>query len=380
MQIANLAALVAGLFLVGLTLWDIFESVIVPRPAPGAYRLSGLIIRTTWPLVRGLARRRKQSAQDPLLGVYGPAAAVLMLVTWLSVLVVGYGLILFALGHEIAPPIDNLGDALYFAAISLTTIGYGDIIATGLAARVVVTFAAATGLGVVALVVTFLFSLYASYQRREREVIALQATAGAPPSAVKLLVVYRRLGLVDRLPAFFATWQRWAAEVLDSHVAYPLLGFFRSSHDNLSWISALGTVLDAACLVTTTIGGIPRGEAELCRRVGSHLVEDLSSLGFREGVAVPLRRDEFDAACRRLAAAGYELEPPDRAWRAFERARASYAASLEQMASFWATPGTSWLGTHAPLRSPVHPAPGDKVEPDAEADADAEAEYEAEAE
>jgi Ion channel len=262
--------------------------------------------------------------------------------------------VLFALGHEITPPAEDLGTAMYFAAESLLTIGYGEITANGVASRIIVTFAAITGLGVVAIVVTFLFSIYASYQRREREVIALQATAGAPPSAVRLLSMYGRLGLVDRLPDFFITWQRWAAEVLDSHVAYPLLGYFRASHDNLSWISALGTVLDAATLVTTTIRGVPRGEAELCRRVGTHLVEDISSLGFREGGATPLTREEFDLAYRRLAAAGYDLEPSDKAWRMFERARGPYAEQLQQMAAYWATPAASWLGTHSPLRSPVH--------------------------
>jgi len=369
MDLVGIMSLLAGLFLVALTLWDVFQSVIVPRPTPGRFRPARLVIRGSWPAVRWVARRRKASAQDRLLGTYGPAAAVAMLATWLLMLVLGYGLLLFALGDEIAPPITDLGTALYFAAVSLTTVGYGEIVANGAAARIIVTVAAAAGLGVVALVITFLFSLYGSYQRREREVIALQATAGAPPSAVKLLVVYARLGLVERLPDFFVTWQRWAAEVLDSHVAYPLLGFYRASHDNLSWISALGAVLDAASLVSTTIRGIPRGEAEVCRRVGSHLVDDISGLGFVDGEAVALSRDDFDVAYRRLAAAGYSLLAGDEAWPAFEQARATYATRLEAMASYWATPATSWLGTHAPLRSPVHeePAPNSHVPADAEA-------------
>jgi hypothetical protein len=350
----GIVALVAGVGLVLLALWDIFQTVIVPRPTPGVYRFSRWVIRFSWRFVRGWARRRKMSAQDPLLGIYGPAAAVIMLATWLAVLIVGYGLVLFALGDEVAPPIHDLGTALYLAAVSLTTVGFGDIVPTGLATRFAAILAAAAGLGVVALVVTFLFSLYNSYQRREVLVISLQATAGAPPAAIKLLITYAKLDLVERLPEFFLTWKHWAAEVLDSHVAYPLLGYFRASHDNLSWISALGTVLDAAALVTTTIKGIPRGEAELCRRVGAHLVEDISGLGFVEGTAEPLARGDFDEAHRRLAVVGYELEPIDRAWRLFSAARAAYATDLERMANYWATPATSWLGTHAPLRSAVH--------------------------
>jgi len=83
-------------------------------------------------------------------------------------------------------------------------------------------------------------------------------------------------------------------------------------------------------------------------------VEDISNFGFRDGDGVALTRAEFDAAYRRLAAAGYELEPADRAWRVFERARAPYAARLEQMAAYWATPAPAWLGSHTPSRSAAH--------------------------
>src|SRR6185295_11809913 len=149
--------------------------------------------------------------------------------------------------------------------------------------RIAVVTSAVAGLGTVALVVTFLFALYGSYQRREIQVVALEAAAGGPPSAVSLLETYAQLDLVDRLPELFRDWERWAVEVLDSHVAYPLLNFFRSSHDNLSWISALGTVLDSASLVLTTICDVPRGEAKLFKRVGTHLVEDIANLGFHNG-------------------------------------------------------------------------------------------------
>ncbi|HYN70261.1 MAG TPA: hypothetical protein VEX41_08625, partial [Candidatus Eisenbacteria bacterium] len=235
------------------------------------------------------------------------------------------------------------------------------IVAEAAPARTISAIAAVSGLGVVALVVTFLFSLYGSYQRREVQVVTLQATAGGPPSAVKLLETYAELGLIGRLPELFLTWRDWSAEVLDSHVAYPLLGFFRASHDNLSWISAQGTILDAASLVLTTITGLPRGEAELAKRVGSHLVEDLSNLGFRAGAAEPLDRLDFEVAYDRLARAGYSLEPADRAWPAFEAARMTYATQLEEMATYWETPATSWLGVQAPLRSPAHVDPDDVV-------------------
>ena len=293
-----------------------------------------------------------------MLGLFAPAATISLLAAWLISLILGYGLILFAVRDQLRPVPTNLGTTVYFAATSVLTLGFGDFVAVGPFARIIAAMAAITGLGAVALVVTFLFSLYGSYQRRELRVVMLQASAGAPPSAVALLETYALLGLVERLPTLFRDWQAWTAEVLDSHVAYPLLGYFRSSHDNLSWISALGTVLDASSLVLTTIEGVPRGDAKLFKRMGTHLVEDIANLGFQHGGPSSLDRSAFDAACDRLEQAGYALVAKDVAWPAFEAARATYSARLEAMASYWATPAAQWLGDPIVLRQPLH-APDD---------------------
>jgi hypothetical protein len=350
----DLVIFALGALVAALVAWDLFQTVVVPRPSPGRFRISRYVVRDSWRLVKAIGRRGPARLRDALFGLFGPGAAIVLLAVWLAALSLGFGLMLFALRDELLPVPPDLGTAVYMAAASILTIGYGDIVPTALATRTLVAMAAMGGLGAVALVVTFLFSLYGSYQRRELRVVTLEAAAGAPPSAVGLFESYARLGVLDRLPRLFQAWEEWAAEVLDSHVAYPILGFFRSSHDGLSWISALGTVLDAASLVVTTIEGLPRGDAELARRVGSHLVEDLSNLGFAEGEIAWLERSDFDAACDRLEAAGLRLAPRDRAWLAFEAARSAYAPRLEAMANYWAVPATSWLGTTEMLSSSLH--------------------------
>lgn len=350
-----------GLLLIGLVAWDLFQTVVVPRPTPGRFRIGRYVVRGSWQAVKRLGHRSSPQLRDTLFGLFGPGAAILLLGVWLALLIVGFGFVIYALRDQLAPPPGDLGSSIYFAATSVLTIGYGDFVPTGVATRILSVVAATGGLGAVALVVTFLFSLYGSYQRREEAIVTLEAAAGGPPSAVALLETYAHLDITDRLDPLFREWQSWSAEVLDSHVAYPILGFFRSSHDNLSWISALGTVLDAASLVVTTIEGLPRGSAELARRVGSHLAEDLSNLGFEEGETAWLGRPEFDAVCDRLERAGYRLADRADAWGRFEAARLAYAPRLEAMANYWAVTATSWLGAGDLARSAAH-RPDDRAE------------------
>jgi hypothetical protein len=361
-------SLALGGVLVALVYWDLFQTIVLPRPSPGWFRIGRYMVRPTWRAVRAVGRRRGGQSGDNLMGSFAPASTVVLLFVWLATLMLGYGLVFFAMRDQLRPVPADLGTTTYFAATSILTLGFGDFVAAGTEARAVAILASASGLGAVALVVTYVFSLYASYQRREVQVVRLQAAAGAPPSAVALLENYRRLDLVDRLPALFEEWERWAAEVLDTHVAYPLLGYFRSSHDNLTWIGALGSVLDAACLVLTTLEDVPRGQAELFRLVGAHLVEDISNLGYR---AAGVRRpgpgpgttgaentdpdaETFAAAWDRLAEAGYKLTPRNQAWLAFQAVRTTYAARLDGMASYWAVRSTSLLGTDEEPRSRVH--------------------------
>ena len=345
----------AGVVIVAVVLFDVFETIVVPRPSPGR-RITRYIVRLSWRFWRWFGERTKSAGlgRDGFYGLYAPGAAILGLIVWLVLLIVGYGLMLFAIRGDLDPAPTNLGSAMYYAGTSVLTLGYGDIVAAGPLARGVSLVAAASGLGLVALVITFLFSLFASFQRRERLVVTLQARAKAPPSAVTLLEVYARIDMVDKLPELFAEWEQWEAEVLDSHVAYPLLGYFRSSHDNVSWLSALGAVLDAAALVLTTIQGVPRGQAELTKRGGAHLVEDIGNILGLEGDGAVVDRDQFDEAYARLERAGYELEDRDKAWRNFERSRRTYAGRLDALAAYWATPSTAWIGSKTPAGSVVH--------------------------
>ena len=348
--------LALGLLLVVWILNDVFQSVVVPRPTPGI-RPTTILTRLTWPRWRAIGLARAGEGRERFLGQYASLLLMTMLVVWIFGLMVGYGLVLAALHSELRPEPADVLSAVYFAATSLLTIGFGDIVAMEPPARIIAVVSGATGLGVVALAISFLFSLFASFQRREALVVTLDQRAGAPPSGVQLLETMAIKRMRDGLGPMFAEWERWAAEVLDSHVSYPILAYFRSTHDNESWVSAIGAVLDAATLVVTTIEDGPYGPARMLVGAGNHLVEDLTNffrLAHQRECGV--ERAEFDEARARLSSAGYALRDADESWRAFSETRATYAGGLNELAKYWAVPPALWVGDrsylpHSPART-----------------------------
>jgi hypothetical protein len=359
----------AGAVIVVATLLDVFQSVVTPRPAAGRLRISRYVRRLLWAASRGLARRtRHPRRREALLGSFGPAIVLVELAIWLLLLILGYGLIVNALAAQIRPHPAGLVTSMYVAGTSLFTIGFGDYVGTTALARLVSLIAAATGLGVLALVITFLFSLYGAFQRREVTVVTLEASAGAPPSGVTLLETYAAAGIVQELPALFRQWQEAAAEILDSHLAYPVLAYFRSSHDNDSWISSLGAVMDATTLVLTTIdwtespmtSGV-KGWAKLSRAVLGHCIEDMAIyFGLPDGRDAGVDLADYREARERLELAGYRLRPEADGWEAFREMRAAYAGRVNALAIYYASPPALWIGEEHVLARAGH---GDRLPP-----------------
>lgn len=340
---------IAGILIIYSALNDVFASVVVPRPTPARYRPAGLFIRATWALWRiGVDPSGEQGERR--LGIFAPLVLISVVGVWIFMLLLGFGLLFLSLGDEVKPPLSDLHTAIWTAGSAFTTIGYSDRELQGGPIRTLALLSAVTGLGVVAITITYLFSLYASLERREIAVTTLDARAGAPPSGVRLLEETARSGSLADLPGIFTTWETWAAHVLDTHQAYPILAYFRSSHDRESWVSALGALLDAATLVLTTIEGGPRGPATFMRGTGAHVVEDLTRVFHLDADGDPyVERSEFDDAYGRLAAAGYTLRNADVAWAEFSSARAQYASGLSALARHFAVPPAMWISDRSVL-------------------------------
>ncbi len=342
--------IVVGVVIVVAVLNDVFQSVIVPRAVGRRFRVSANVSGPSWRFWRWYALRIIDTERrENFLGTYAPLILVVFLIVWVAGLTFGYGLIFYALREEVRPSPD-IGAAMYFAGTSLLTIGYGDFAPTSGAARFLALAAGASGLGTVAVVTAFLFSVFGAFGRRELFVVSFGARAGAPPSGVTLLETYANLEMRAALPAIFEDGQRWAADVLESHLAYPILAYFRSSHDYESWVGALGALLDASTLVLTTVREESFGQARLMNDMGRHLAHDLVGyFGLRAHSAIGVERAEFEAARERLREAGFDVADSDTAWEAFSRLRRFYAAPLDAMTRYWRIPPAQWVGDRSLL-------------------------------
>lgn len=346
-----LLELALGVVVVGVALFDIFQSVVLPRPAVGRIWLGQRLTEVAWRMWRAAGTRFPAGPRrEGVLAVFAPIAVILLLAIWVAALVIGYGLIVFGLRDQVSPPVRDLPSALYVSGLSLFTLGFSDIVPVGPAERVLVLVEAATGLGVVALVISLLFSLFSSFQRREVQVVTLDASAGAPPSGVQLLENCAKYRMPEELTHTFDEWRRWAAEVLESHLAYPILLYFRSSHDNEAWVNSFGAVMDAALLAFSTVEVPGAGQARLMFKIGQHLVEDLTwYFRFPHQHLPGIERGEFDAACDRLAAAGYRLRDRNAAWSQFAALRSQYAGPLNGLAHHLAIVPALWIGDRSYL-------------------------------
>ncbi len=232
---------VAGIVLVVGSFYDLFKSVVLPRPSINRFVMVRLLFFALWMFWQWVGRRYQNVARrEAWLATFGPSAVIAMFLTWALAFMLGYALILDGLRTQIRPMLESFGESLYFSATTIVPLSYGDFVPIGTGARVMILFESATGVGIAALVITLLFSLYGSFQEREELVVQLDALAGAPPSGTQLLETVFERGLRDELVKTFEDWRRWSAAVLESHLAYPVLLYFRSSHDNEAWLNSFG--------------------------------------------------------------------------------------------------------------------------------------------
>ncbi len=330
-----------GVVLIGLVVDAAVRTFVLPRGVVvGSTRLISTAIRKLFDL--RLRWARTFEVRDRILAMYAPAVLLGLVVAWLVLLVAGFTLVFAA--------IDGISfrDAFIEAGSSLFTLGFAR--PPGTAGTVVSFVAAAFGLGVVALLIAYLPTLYSAFSRREVLVAYLSARAGSPASAIELL---QRAHLINRLGDLDDFWERfqlWFAELEETHTSLPLLNFFRSPVPDRSWVTAAGTVLDAASLVNSTIDVTWQPMAGLCVRSGFTALRSVGDffaiphpVDPRPDDPITITRSEWETACAELEAAGVPLVADrDQAWRDFAGWRVNYDTVLVTLAGFLEAPYARW--------------------------------------
>lgn len=334
-----------GLAIVALVLFDVFQSVLVPQWTSDRLRLSPGLLQLLWLIWRSLARLLPAArARESFYGSFAAFSLVATLLLWTLLLIAGYGLALYALRDSIRPAPVSLADACYFAGVSLFSLGYGDMVAEGRFSRLLAVTASGTGLAVTAMVIGLIFNLHSAVGRREMMVLTLASRAGVPPSGVELLETYGSAGRRDSLPRFFEQWERWVADLMQSHRPFHQLAYFRSSYSGESWVASLGALMDAAVLAFTTIETSAEGSARSLHSLSLQVTAEMRAWFVEtDSRAEEESREEWEAARGRLKQAGYSLRPTEEAWRLFTQARAMHAGDILALARHFQVDPPSWL-------------------------------------
>lgn len=340
---------VAGVAIFAIVLWDAFESIILPRRVTRRFRIARLFYRFTWngwKLATRLAGRGKR--REALLSFYGPLSLLVLVGVWAVGLVFGFGLMQYGAGSAVsttgAQP--GLATDLYLSGTTFFTLGLGDVVPRTSLARILVVAEAGFGFGFLAAVIGYLPFIYGSFSKREVNISLLDARAGTPPTAAELLRRHAYPGGSDALRVLFKDWELWAADLMESHLSYPVLAFFRSQHDNQSWIAALMAILDTCALVKVGIEGSCQRQAELTFAIARHAAVDLSQVFKTRPRALPhdrLSSGEFQRMREMLAQHGLKLRDDPDVERKLLKFRNMYEPYLFALAEYLSLSLPPWI-------------------------------------
>jgi voltage-gated potassium channel Kch len=301
----HILAGIVGFAMIFIILGDAFETITLPRRVTRNIRLTRLFYRYTWISWRILLRRlRNRKRKEALLGYFGPLSLIVLLQSWAVALILGFALLQWAWGARLhGNAASGFATALYFSGTTFMTLGLGDLVPASTAARILTVWEAGTGFGFLAIVIGYLPVIYQAFSRREATISLLDARGGSPPSAVEILRRHAEAQALGRMDVLLLQFDHWSAELLESHISYPVLTLFRSQHSNESWLAALTAILDLCALLMVGIEGTDGYQAQLTFAMARHAVVDLAQvLSTPPLPPVPERLPppEFERLCRLL--------------------------------------------------------------------------------
>lgn len=345
----KLLVAIVGCFIIFVILWDAFESIVLPRRVTRALRVTVFFYRFTWSFWSSVASRlRKGKRREAYLSLYGPLSLIFLLSLWALGLILGFAMLQWSLGSKIdvAGGIAGFRTDLYFSGTTFFTLGLGDVIPRTPLVRVLTVIEAGTGFGFLAIVIGYLPVIYQAFSRREVNIALLDARAGTPSTAVELLRRHGRNGSMEALNQLLNEWERWSSDLMESHLSYPVLSYYRSQHDNQSWVAALATILDACALVIVGIDGAPSWQAQLTFAMARHAVVDLSQIysaspNKEDSDRLPVQ--ELARLRVALAEAGVPLREGEAADQRLIELRRMYEPYIKALANFMLMPLPPWM-------------------------------------
>ncbi len=349
-------AAVGAVALILIILWDVFETIVLPRRVNRRLRLAALVNRFTWLPWAGVARMlftKREGRRETFLSLYGPLALLFLLVVWALGLILGFAVIQWSLGSRLDAPGGHatFGTDLYMSGTTFFTLGLGDVVPLGSWARAWTVVEAGCGFGVLALVIGYLPTLYQAFSRREVAISLLDARAGSPPSAVELLRRHVRDYGAPALNEQLRAWETWAAELMESQLSYPTLGYFRSQHEHQSWLAGLTAILDVCALIITGVDDISPQQARLTFAMARHAAVDLSQVAYTKPdmhCHVRLPAEDMAALRQMLSEAGAPLREGEAADARLNELRLLYEPYVYALSHRLLMPLPPWLpGDHA---------------------------------
>lgn len=335
-------------------LLDAFETVILPRRATGQFRFTRVFYRLTWRPWRWMARHVHNSRKrETMLSFFGPLSLVFLIAAWAGLLILGFALIYSAFPTPFVDPHASthsfLVTDIYASGTTLFTLGLGDVVPRTVAIRFLAVLESGMGLGFVALAIGYFPVLYGAFSRREVNIALLDARAGSPPTAFELIKRHSFEGGTIALVALLEEWERWSAELLESHISYPLLCLFRSQHTAQSWLGALTAILDTCALLIASSQEHSARQAQLTFAMSRHALVDLSQVLSAKPIASPTDRlppERFQMIYDRLCSAGVRVCRDNESGVRLNELRQLYEGYAEALSRYLEMPLPPFFNEH----------------------------------
>jgi len=275
----RILAVIFGIVLILLVALDAFETIILPRRVARRFRLVRLItfvIQLGWKSLGYVTRAGAR--RESILSYLGPLSLLALFGFWAVLFVFGFALLLWGLALPLNAPdkVISFTTYLYLSGTTFFTLGLGDITPLPGVARLLVVSEVALGFIFLALVISYVPVIYQAFSRRELRISLLDSRAGSPATAAELLRRNHAGKNVEELRLLLRDWEVWCADILESHLSYPILAYYRSQHDQQSWVEALTVILDTSALILTGIEGLADEPARFTFAMARHAVVDLA--------------------------------------------------------------------------------------------------------